>query len=246
MRVWDAEDCGWLVTDGARWYPEQDAPAVFNVPGYGAKPIGRERLKRTTAPVYQHRSDHVFAAAKGVTWPDIAALYEGLHIYCPGVLVEDQFNATAYGPDTVVLWGKPSQIPRAMTFYVVPHEVGHCVWDAACSGEENPGTLRETYMRLRGYPRALVEVGGRDKDEVVRGWIPDYRWDWKHGGRGDGWAERVNEWLAEDFRFFFGGPHNAVWDLPIPEPGDEVREFWLGPVASAYRRHYRLADAASE
>ena len=244
MQVYGPEECEHLIRE-TEWYGRPGKTLVFGLPNTNGDPRSytREILTPTgRREIYQHREDLVYNAARNITWPGIEALLKNLKVLLPAAVPELPWNGTCYGHNRIVLWGRPTQIPRVVTYYVIPHEIGHALWYAAGEGTKEP--IGDHYLTLRGYPkeRQLIHHG-REKDPKVNAYIPTVEMVWKVNNDETSWAGSWGEWIAEDFRFLFGGG-TQDWDLPIPEPDDRIREFFLSEVLAAYQHFYKLDEEA--
>jgi hypothetical protein len=133
-------------------------------------------------------------------------------------------NAEVWNGKDIIFYARTTQIPSLMTDYITAHEIGHVVQDKLCSDYPEKQQWRE-YLRLRKAPYGLIKDAylgwDEEKHEQIRGEKEDYFC--LHGVKE--WDERPTEWFAEDFRYFFG-TYNS-WELSIPEPTEEIKEFML-------------------
>lgn len=132
----------------------------------------------------------------------------------------------------VCLWAKPTQIPPAMTDYIVGHEFGHVVqftYFDKYGSDEKKALMRE-YLALRNAPRGMCEVD--HYDEKTDKWIDvkeeDFLWlEGTNEEKKTEWDTSPYEWFAEDFRYFFGIDKVNFWILPIPKPDEKIKDFIL-------------------
>jgi hypothetical protein len=133
----------------------------------------------------------------------------------------------------VCLWAKPTQIPPAMTDYIVGHEFGHVVqftYFDKYGSDEKQAIMRE-YLTLRNAPRGMCHIyEGYDKETDTQ--IYEDRedflwWEGTNEEKKTEWDTSPYEWFAEDFRYFFGIDKVNFWIHPIPPPDERIKDFIL-------------------
>jgi hypothetical protein len=245
MRLYTPEECQqWIKYQASRAYGSSQKVLVFSPQFEGDKyPILTEQVLDLDRKYFHHNIERLQA---GITLlaekaPEfLSKILGNMTIFlCPNPDT-DVANAVYYDRaefnSDLIIWGRTTAIPFAMTDYIIAHELGHAVqhkyakdnhcYRKGCDCMKN----WRMYLELRGAPKGDYEAyvdWDKKTDEGVYETVHDFLClSEKSEHHPRHWDEQPREWFAEDFRYLYGLDTTQTWGLPIPEPDNAVRGYF--------------------